>query len=65
MAIELGVCCFPGEPEYILPAADGEEECQATHAHTYYCTRAFGHEGDHVAHGMQNQMVAVWSRNEY
>ena len=67
--IQLGEPCRPGEPEYIRPAYLEEEECSVESGDIgcgcgcrYMCTREWGHEGDHVAHDIHDQMVATWPR---
>lgn len=68
MSVQLGEPCWPGENEYIPPATkysdididnDDRVECEAERDH-YTCSRERGHSGLHVAHGVNDQMLAVW-----
>lgn len=72
MSVALGEPCWPWEEEYIPPATnyididisnDNRIECEAQCDH-YTCSRMTGHDGPHVAHGIGDQMLAVWEDKE-
>lgn len=40
------------------------EGCPASHPEGYLCTREEGHEGDHVACGVSDHPIVIWSNDE-
>lgn len=54
-----------GSTGYIAAADKYEEVCKESSMGAlllFYCTRGKGHEGDHVAHGPANEMLARWAQ---
>jgi hypothetical protein len=48
------------DPElFSLKSSKDEIGCSAISALGYCCTREHGHEGPHIAHGL-NMIVAIW-----
>jgi len=49
-----------GDEKYIPDATGDERLCM--NCNDVYCTRPRGHDGNHVAHGPNHEMLAIWPR---
>lgn len=57
----------PDDDGWRAPAYPGLALCQAQHQpilypwHTFACTLPHDHDDDHAAHGVNSDIVAIWS----